>query len=46
MSVLIIIRKSIPSTTSDLILANKKLFSKIFSIPSLFNMEKVEIIIL
>ncbi len=40
------VKKSISKTISGLILANKKLFSKNLSLPSLSDIEKIEIIIL
>ena len=46
MSTLFMIKKSIPKTISDLTSANRKLFSKNLSLPSLFDIEKVEITIL
>ncbi len=45
MSALFIVGKSILSTTSGLISANKKLFLKNLYLSSLSNMEKVETII-
>ncbi len=41
-SALLIVRKKIPSITSGLILANRKLSSKNLSLPSLSDIEKVE----
>ncbi len=45
MFALVIIRKDILKTLFSLILANKKLFAKNPTLPSLFNIEKVEITI-
>ncbi len=42
MSALFMVRKSIPSITSSLTSANRKLSSKNLSLPSLSNMKKVE----